>query len=458
MRAKISFEAVLLRYVDSVREFLEIRFGLNASLINHASASFAMNAASIFLQLLTVVLLARDLGSEYFGIYTIIFTMLTWTSVFVSFGMPTFLVREMSKITGEDKEVDPFVHLVFTIFLTITLLAVSIAIISPVYYYYFPGYAEQTTLVCIFLLTAKVLTELQSSALVGLGKVSQGQFIQLVVPSGLFFVIVFSMSFNGSRNPVLADVLLWQAIGFFISALSSGVMLFRSRFVHFDFSKISHIPWGKSIAECSPLFLVNALAAVQQGSIFVVLGYTLSADAVGIYRVAERLGAVSQFLRRSIERVLAPVVARLWVLQKTEKIESLMQGVCVLELIFCAAVFVCCALVGHWLLATFFGYDFLASWFPLLILTAGFLVSSTFGFSGTLLTMTNNANLLFTTLACTLLLQLSLAISLTPYFGVVGAALSSALSGVVAQYFLWRSAQKVVALDCSVFNGKLLVK
>ena len=85
------------------------------ALIRQVSFSFILNSCNIFFLLMTTVVLARNMEADAFGMYVMQLSVVTILSVLMSYGMPTFLTREIAATVGRNGESDVYAIICFSI-------------------------------------------------------------------------------------------------------------------------------------------------------------------------------------------------------------------------------------------------------------------------------------------------------------------------------------------------------
>ena len=419
------------------------------TLLHQVTASFLMHACNIVFILLSTAILARYQNPDVFGSYIMILAAVTVTSILVSFGLPTFLVREVSSYLIRDDIATAKAVFRFSFFLTCGLLVMVLTIFLIVDVFLDSSLVSQAGIGVAIFLTGKVFSELFSGALVGFNEIIKGQFIQFVIPSGSFLFVLIIICIVLQEHPTIREVFYIQAGSTTLAAaLGAGwlVSVFRRK----KTDPNTEIMWVKWLCESFPLTLINGLAAFNQNALYLVLGVLCTPESAGLYRIADRVGAFAQFLRGAVDKVIAPRVARYWAIDDKESISRIMGSICVLNVLFNGLYFLGSVLFGGKIIALMFGYGYVDAWIPLTLLTGGFFLASLFGFNGILLTMTAHAKVVSSVLIVSVIAQLGLTFPLTVYFDVTGAAVAASSVGVCTAFALWKFAKKTTGINCAV--------
>ena len=100
----------------------------------------------------------------------------------------------------------------------------------------------------------------------------------------------------------------------------------------------------------------------------------------------------------------------------------------------------------------FFGSEFSHAYFAMIILLVGQTIASLAGFNGMLLTMTNNAEKVTSTLAFIVPLNLGVSAIMIKFYGYLGAAISLSSSWILIQTILSIKAFSVTGIDSTFLS------
>lgn len=421
------------------------------ALIRQVSFSFILNSCNIFFLLMTTVILARNMEADAFGMYVMQLSIVTILSVLMSYGMPTFLTREIAATAGRNGESDVYAIIFFSITVSSVLLISLLSVMAVIYIFFKPVFLFQFGSGALIFLVGKVFSDLFAGILFGFGEVVKGQLITAVLAGGVSLIVLVYYVLLCEVSPTIVEVFYMHSVGVVFSVVLGFfwvVIIAGNNKV----AKNKKIKWKIWIAECHPLILINGLSAFNQNVIFIVLGVLCTPEAVGLYRVADRVGAFAQFLRNSIVKVISPIIAKNWVLGEKLLIEKTLGLACYANTIFNALFLLAGLLVGKTVIVTVFGADYADAWLPLVLLTFGCFVGSAFGFNGALLTMSSHAKVVSHVLGATVASQILLTIPLGHFYMELGAAIAAALAFTVNAFLLWVLAKKITGVDCSIIN------
>lgn len=107
---------------------------------------------------------------------------------------------------------------------------------------------------------------------------------------------------------------------------------------------------------------------------------------------------------------------------------------------------------GDQVLSAVFGREFTTATLPLLVLSLSVVVNAMFGAAANLLNMTGYQNDVTRASLVSLLCLAAIAVPLTHYLGILGAAIAHLVSTIVWNLYLWFVAKVRLSLDSSILS------
>ena len=189
-----------------------------------------------------------------------------------------------------------------------------------------------------------------------------------------------------------------------------------------------------------------------------VVGYFLPAGDVGIYQAASQVAIVFTMIVGAFNVVLAPMVPDLYHRGQFDRLEELYRVGARWAIYVSLPVFISVVILRTELLGIVFGEEYMRGAAPMVILSLGQMVNVATGGVGFLMMMTGRQQKLLTISAVVLVGNLILSIALTPRFGLVGAATATALT--VSALFAWaildvRKAYRIWPYDRRLVKGAI---
>jgi O-antigen/teichoic acid export membrane protein len=193
------------------------------------------------------------------------------------------------------------------------------------------------------------------------------------------------------------------------------------------------------------LFGVQSLEFISAQSDRIVLGIYLNAREVGIYSVAATMVAFVGLFLQSINQIFAPTIAELFSKGEHDLLLRLYQTLTKWSLGLTIPLALGIMIFAKPLMGIF-GPDFREGWPVLAIATVGQIVSCSVGSVGLLLLMSDQQNRMVRAQAITVFLTLGLNFLLIPRIGLIGAAIATAATNTSLNLLWFRDVRKRLSL------------
>lgn len=396
--------------------------------------------------LIVTVMLARGLGAKDFGIYSLIFAIVSMAALPAQFGIPELVVRDTSvaRAKGRLPSILPlwrWSHALCGVIST-TIMIVLIIWNALV------GFTEFSTIVCAtILIPLLAFSKLRSAALRGLGHDILGQFPEHVLRPTLFiFAIVLLSNFTGTLTVELSYI--GQAAAFMLTTGVGLVLLWR--FAPKAGAAYAHPPQSRDWATSILFIGITASLLVLDSALDVIMiGIWASDEEVGRYRIAATFAATITLGLQTLNEFSMPYFAALHENSDRAGIERLARRVAQASLFlgFCAIVFI--LLVGEPLISLAFGEEFSGAFPILLVLAVGYLLNAFLGPANTLLIIAQKERLVAAIVALGSASNLALNLLLIPIYGAIGAAVSTSISVSLTRVVMLISARREIGVLCA---------
>ena len=417
-----------------------------------ASGAFLVQVGGAGLGLIVHIVLARYLGVEQYGVYTL---ALSWVSVFAVlalFGQGTSLLRlvpayvhheQWSELRGLRTRTSQIAFLtsivislsgVFVIYLLRDRLGQPMAL---------------TFYASLVLLPVLVQLQLNGALLQGFKRAaSSGVFNSLVRP--VVFLILVLVSAHLLSNRFDASIAMAATVlAVFAAMLASGFFLkhvwpVRAKEARSAYETRSWLRLGRQ------LFFLSLIGIVLNRVDVLVLGGLAGAKEVGPYYAAVQLAAIVLYGFNAVNTILAPMIAERYAAGDHATLERVVHRAAWLTFVVTAAVSLVLAIAGRWVLEIF-GSGFSIAYVPLLIILGGQCLKAATGPVGFLMTMTrfeSQAPWIFGGGAA---LNLFLSVLLIPFLGIVGAALATASATIVRNVVAFVFVRRRLGVNPTIF-------
>ena len=391
------------------------------------------------------ILLARYLGTSGYGTYAYAMAVLTVLLIFADLGIAQYTLRNVAGSVKSNILADQQIAVRYGLQTTL-LFALILSGIGLIFLSIFA--VENTTALALVLILLPISAgfKFATYALRGMGKITLGQSLErLALPTIVFFSLWAMFSVVEWQTPINAIYIQVFAYSL-VLLLATGYLLKQLQIPWHNLRLVSASPF--SLARQSlPFALIGMVGILNTQIDILMLGWFTNPDQVGLYRVASLASVLVAFGLQAANVALPTLFARLQANQDQQQLQRLVTISA--RLILFAAIPVAGVLIlfGDTLAGLVFGEAFTASYGPMVILVVGELVGASFGSIGFLLYMSNKEQIALRVLAGCALVNVILNAIMIPLFGMLGAAIATAIGQGLRVILLYR----IVVTDLKLF-------
>lgn len=418
--------------------------------------SFGLKAAQAVLTLGLMVLLARLLGAEGYGVYAYVLAMVEILGIPVQTGIGTLTVREVAAFR-ERREwglLGGFVRFGCVVILTFGLLAAAgswalVEILQPGW----PPEQFLTLAAGLLLLPLRSLSNYLGSALRGLKRIVRGLVPEsLLRPGGFLLLSAGVWLFPVDLTLTPSRAMLFHAVAAAAAAIAGGWMLIRA--LPGESSEAAAEYEGRRwLGSIGPLSLITGMQLIISRADLVMLGILGSPTDVGVYRIAAQGGILVVFGLKAINMTVAPHFSSLWSARETERLQRLVTGAARVGFLTAVPVAALLAFFGEPLLTLVFGREFAAGHAALAIICGGQLINAAAGSVVLLLNMTGHESTVMRGLMVAAASNVALNLVLIPLWGMEGAAAATVVTFGIWNLLLWKASRLRLDIDTLAFPG-----
>ncbi len=409
-------------------------------LLRGASVAFALKVLAAGLAFCLNVVLARLLGAEGSGIYFLAFTIVLIIATIGRVGMENALVRFIAanvsagrpgKVLGVYQKAMRY-SLTAAILLS-TLLFLFAPLMSQRLFNK-PALEQPLAVMALAVVPLALLT-LHAYALQGLKKIAASVSVQsIVVPLLTCLIALLFVPAYG------IDAAVWGYLLAIVVTLTIGRWLWQRVTSSFN-TYPAEFDSKELMASSMPLFGVVLMNMVITWSPMLFLGVWESSENLGIYSAANRTAMLTSFVLVAVNSIAAPQFATLYQQGDMQALGVVARNSAKIMVVLATPVLLLFLLFPEWVLSIF-GEEFKQGAVVLMILAIGQFLNVATGSVGQLLSMAGcekQLRMLFMIVVC---VSLFMNFTLIYKFGVLGAAVSSAVSvsaaGLLGVYFAWK--------------------
>ena len=417
-------------------------------------------------------LLARWVGAEFLGIYSLANAIMLISEVVAKMGLETGVMRFVSRLNPEldQEKIQKIIAsalkmtTIFSLVIMVALIISSGAIVKNILNE--PPLLKLVIIIFAIAIPFNALTLVSAFATQGFKRLKYKILVtQFLNPTLLLTTMVICYWFISAESALMAPMLITGIIGFFVML---GVL---KKVTGVSNNQIMKAKVDTSLFNFSyPLMFVTILQTFMHWMDILMLGYFTDATTVGLYHPAARTAGLLQALLLSFISIYAPMMAQfhregdLKKMDDTYKLVSRWLLMCAIPI---SAIFI--IFPGKVMLL--FGPEYLPSAKILVILTGATFIQAIFGAAGPTLSMSGHTKLVLWNTIGAFALNFGLNIYLIPNYGIIGAAIATLTSLIVVGFartievsvilkmnFFDRKVIKPIFAGIAVFTGLLLIK
>ncbi|WMT89354.1 oligosaccharide flippase family protein [Pelagibacterium sp. H642] len=409
--------------------------------------------ASVLAAFLCSVVIARSVGPEEFGKYTLCISVILMMTIVAQAGIPKFLTRETASnlfnknwalLSGDMRLGGILAGFAGVLISGIAAAAITLLFSSDVQYNIF--------LYGIPLIIINSIGAVRAGVVRGLGKIGSGLFPEMVLRPVLTLLImllfVISVDIVSAEHAVIANVLA-SSISLVIGLVVLNLLLPSDAKAAVPTYQV------RRFKRALPILVMVFLDEANRQIGVIVLGLTATSFDVGIYKVAMQFSNLLLFGIAALDASSSPYFSRiresgeLNVLQRAAKFNSR-----VIWIVTAPAILMIVTL-GPAFVTLIFGSEYQGAYAPLCILIIGPAALVVAGSASTLLVMTGLEQDAARNLLLGSILHVSLVLVLIPLWGNAGAAAASSAALTFQAYLMWRSCALKLKVEPSIFPARM---
>ena len=422
------------------------------TILSEAFLSFSgMTLGSVFRYIFSIVM-ARLLGAQMLGIYSLGNAVTRIAEIFALMGLDNGVLRFVSRDTENTQNVNSSIYsslkvgLLSSIVISIILFFSSEMIVN--------NFLKEDKFLIIVIklfslsLPFSVLTLITSSATQAFKILKYKIFVnQIVNPLTLLIAFISSFYFLGTKLSILIPTVTSAIIGLIF------ILKFLRNFAKISFKNLIKSEVNKEILRFSiPLMFVSAIGIIMHWVDIVMLGILSNATDVGMYHPIDRTAGLVRMILFAFAGIFAPIFSENYFKKNIVGMKESYQSSSKYILTFSLPVYIFLFIFASPMLSLF-GSEF-QNEVALKILLTGIFVQTIFGLGSSTLSMSGNTTFNLINVSIALILNVALNYILIPQYGIIGAALSTAIALFILS--ILRFIENILILNLNLFSVKLL--
>lgn len=411
------------------------------------AGAFLLKAAVIAMNFALVMLAARVLDTERFGLFSILFSAAGLLAVIATFGQQVSVMRSWNEYVAAD---DPAL-LKGALRFSAAGCLIGCALVAIAFYawaaWVYP--AALALAVTAFLVT-------QACALTTAHLVRTAVGVGLGDGIGVVFVIlpaIVYLSFRAATGTLagLDTIFLLFAAGALTASLLHLVFIRRRLVAHFA-DRLDVRPRFDSrawLVRSARLWVSNGLEAANQYLDVLIIGYLMNPAVAGAYFVTTRLANAFAAASDAMHLFSTRRIPNLYFHRRMAALDAVLDTIALVTLAVVVAGMGLIVVGGEWILV-FFNADYADYYLPLVLLCFGTAAVAAAGPSGPLLMLTGHEARYLTIISASVALRAIGFFALIPAFGIMGAVSASAISFIVLAGALRHASKRLTGIDGSI--------
>ena len=402
------------------------------------------------------VMLARILGVEQYGIYVYAITWIDILAIICLLGFQTSLVRFIAEynikqqwalLRGILRKSNQFV-LGFSALVSLVGMVVIRFLNERM-----AGESAVTFYLALAVLPVLTLCHLREACLRALKRVVQSELLLRVIRPvvmgliviGLFLWIGESLNSQYAMAANLIAIVCVAVVGTILLHILLPEAVGKTKPV------LTNKQWLKVSL---PLLLVAGMQIILKRTDIVMIGILLGSGDAGTYSAASRVSDLVVFALITTNVILAPMVSELYHAGQKEELKKLITLVARVVFVFTLVISLILIIFGKFVLSLF-GLAFIAAYIPLLILLAGQMVNAFSGPVGLIMSMGGRQNMMGIIVSISAATNILLNFALIPFWGLTGAAISTAFTMVMWNVAMLRYVKKYLGINSTIISKGL---
>ena len=390
-----------------------------------AGIVFLGTTIGTFLKYLFELIVARNLGTELFGLFFLGLAFLKVGEIISTLGLHRGVLRYIALFRGEGDKRRTKGTIIFSLRIAIIVgivICISIIFLASFVSENIFKKAELTPVLKMFavIIPFTTLTTILVFSTQGFKIMKYRVYVrEIFEPTiriiGVVVIFLLGYSLYGTIFVFNISIVIGLFLAFFYLTKTFPDLIHKNIDSIFETKKILGFSW--------PLLLADFFGLIVIWMNILMIGYFKDSHEVGIYSAAHRTALLVQVILLSFNAIFSPIIADLYNKKESKKLERLFKIVTKWILSLSLPICLLTILLAPEILSLF-GKDFILGAACLIILSLSQLVNSIFGSAGFLIMMAGKSRInLFNNMTAATL-NICLNLFLIPRYGITGAAIS----------------------------------
>ncbi|MFB0564480.1 MAG: flippase [Candidatus Aminicenantaceae bacterium] len=389
---------------------------------------FISSVVTLIISFLLSIVLARWLGASDLGLYRMVITIQGIGALITTFGIPVAVIKYVAEYKNDEDTLTQTLFsalvssIIFGIGVFFLLYMLSGALASV---FKMPELARLIKILSLVFPFTSILETLLG-LLNGIRKIKKFAFLMILRQLLMILFIVAFVKIGYGINGAVWGIVLSAAGGCLVGIFITRNFLHLKPYYFVQNAK-------KLISFGSKVFGANTLALILTQADIIILGYFLTAKDVGYYSIAVTLSNFFLLVPRAILRITYPATSEYWSQKNHQKLQKMIEksvkySACILIPAGLGAAFFC-----NEIISTLFGKEFIYAALPFYVLLIARVINGSIELPiGGSLSGIGRPDLPLKIDIVSAVTNIGLNIILIPHYGILGAAIATAISLMMA--------------------------
>lgn len=402
-----------------------------AELLKGSAMAFVLRLVGMLLGYIFALMLAHKYGAEGTGIFALTITYVSIAVIFAKAGLDISTMKFIARFHNKNDIASikglywKSLRILLFFSFIISILFILLSEISATYLFK-KEYLSNAFYFSVLMIIPMALIEFHAEAIRGYKKIAYYFIINTISVSAISILLLMFNFKNILSDYVYIDIYI---IAQFLTAIFAIFIWLRNSNI-LKITMIDSIS-NKTLFKASfPIMITGSIMLIMSWMDIIMLGILKTEVDVGIYSIALKLATLTSIALIAVNSIVAPKISQMYSENDFYNLEKTIHQSTKMIFMISLPILIIYFSFPHYIMGVF-GESFKIGAMALIILSVGQFFNALSGPVGQVLNMTDKEYILRNTAIIAALINLILNYVLIPEYGMNGAAISTAISGII---------------------------
>ncbi|MBI4085310.1 MAG: flippase [Candidatus Liptonbacteria bacterium] len=407
------------------------------------------NLGGRFIRAAVIIYAARVLGAAGWGVFSYGITLVAFLTIFVDIGIDSILTRESAKAKEDLLRQVQIISTSFFIKILLLAMGVLVVIFVAPEFATLPG-VDRLLPIMAAILVFDTFRNLGFSLIRAREKMEVEAALYLLTN-----VAIVAFGFGALYlRPTVMSFTLAYAVGTAIGLLATSYVLRKD--IAGTLSNFSKSLVKEILSSAWPFAISGVLGLLLLNTDILIIGWFRSATDVGFYSASVRVIQLLYIFGGVLASSSLPIFSR-FIKEEQERIRIALRNILRFAFSFSLPVAFCGIAAGNEIINLLFGAEYAPAALSFQLLLMTFTFGSMAVILNNVIFVYNRQRVLIVYAAIGGFLNVAFDLLLIPRYGINGSAVATLLSSIIADFYLWYIAWRIVGFDLNLKVGKILL-